>query len=511
MNARSTDKTLLAAYGLAVFGGVIIFLGWAGFGIWPLELVALVPFWAAIELAKDRTWKAVLALSWTYGTIGNAGGYHWLVEFFEVFSGFGFLPSAAIFGVFAVYLGAQYAGMGVLYWGIRRRGWGIAAAGLSAFLLAEWLFPKLFPIYLSNTLLQVPILVQTADLGGPLLVTALIGLVNVAVFETLRWWLGARSVPVGTLLVSTIFVAFTLLYGAIRIAQVDQAVADAPTFEVGLIQVNMGIFEKRKNRAEGHRRLVEQSLELEADGALDLLVWPESAFGRKLPRDLPMTAAAVQQDIRTPILFGALSVSREGGRRRVYNTAFLVDEEGIVRESYDKTFLLMFGEYLPFGETFPVLYDVSPNSGRFTPGSHLDPLTLGPWRISTPICYEDVLPGFTRRMVRHADPHLLINLTNDAWFGDTQEPWIHLVLSQFRAIEHRRYLVRSTNTGISAIIDPVGRIVARTGVETRENLRGTVRMMDGQTMYAYLGDWPGWLSLVGVVVMLFRRRLRRIP
>jgi hypothetical protein len=189
---RSTNP-LVTAYGLSLFGGVIIFLGWVGFGIWPLELVALVPLWAALELIRGRSWKAALGVSWLYGTVGIAGGYHWMVEFFQVFSGFGLLASLAIFVVFSMYLGAQYATMGVLYWAIRGRGWGVAIAALSTFIVTEWLFPKLFPIYLANTLLQQPLLVQTADLGGPLLVSMLIGVVNVAAFEALRWWRGVHS------------------------------------------------------------------------------------------------------------------------------------------------------------------------------------------------------------------------------------------------------------------------------------------------------------------------------
>jgi apolipoprotein N-acyltransferase len=166
----------------------------------------------------------------------------------------------------------------------------------------------------------------------------------------------------------------------------------------------------------------------------------------------------------------------------------------------------MFGEYLPLGDQFPILYQLSPNSGSFVQGTHVAPLSLGPWRISTPVCYEDILPGLIREMVTHANPHILINLTNDAWFGDTQEPRIHLRLAQFRAIEHRRYLVRATNSGVSAIIDPVGRIVARTGLKTRENLRARVHMMDGETFYGRVGDWPGWLSLLVTGCMFLRRR-----
>jgi apolipoprotein N-acyltransferase len=268
----------------------------------------------------------------------------------------------------------------------------------------------------------------------------------------------------------------------------------------------MGIFEKRAEALEGHRRHLEQSRELEREGELDLLVWPESAYVATLPRDLPWNGERVRRDLRTPMLFGGVSAERANGETKIYNTVFSMDADGIVRSTYDKTYLLMFGEYLPLGEVFPILYELSPNSGRFTKGTHVRPLTVGEWRISTPVCYEDILARFTREMVREANPHVLINLTNDAWFGDTQEPWIHLVLSRYRAIEHRRFLVRSTNSGISAVIDPLGRVVARTGLLTRENLRADIRMMAEDTIYTKLGDWPGWLSLLAVAWMIIRRR-----
>jgi len=275
---------------------------------------------------------------------------------------------------------------------------------------------------------------------------------------------------------------------------------------MGVVQVNMGIFEKRTEALEGHRRHLEQSRELEDAGDLDLIVWPESAYIGGLPRRVPLRVEQVRKGLRAPILFGGISTEYVNGERKIYNTVFLTDDQGIVRSTYDKTYLLMFGEYLPFGDAFPILYELSPNSSRFTAGTHVRPMTLGEWRISTPVCYEDVLARFTRKMVREAKPHVLINLTNDAWFGDSQEPWIHLVLSQYRAIEHRRYMVRATNSGISAVVDPLGRIVAQTGVLTRENLRYNVHMLDGDTIYTRLGDWPGWLGVLAIGWMLIRRR-----
>ena len=297
-----------------------------------------------------------------------------------------------------------------------------------------------------------------------------------------------------------------MIYGTARIAQVEAQLEAAPVLRLGIVQVNMGIFAKRTEALEGHRRHLEQSRQLEEAGELDLIVWPESAFAGGLPRSLPTDASHPRQDLETPILFGGVSTGRVDGARKIYNTVFLTDAEGIVRSTYDKTYLLMFGEYLPFGDAFPILYELSPNSGRFTAGTHVRPVTLGDWRISTPVCYEDVLARFTRKMVREAKPHVLINLTNDAWFGDTQEPGIHLVLSQFRAIEHRRYMVRATNSGISAVVDPLGRVVAQTGLLTRENLRYDVHMLEGDTVYTRFGDWPGLLGLAAIGWMLIRRR-----
>ena len=496
---------MLAAFALAAFGGVLLFLGWAGFGMWPLELVALVPLWLALEQLAARSWRAALSVGWLYGAVAMAGGYHWMLEFSELFSGFGPLANAAIFGAFSVYLGLQYGLHAVLYCTARRRGWGVFMAALPSLIGVEWLFPTLFPTYLANALIAVPLLVQTVDLGGPLLVSALAGLANVFAFETVRWWQGARGAPLALFAAVAGVASFTLLYGTVRITQIDAEALQSPSLDIGLVQVNMGVFQKHEQMLEGHRRHLEQSRELERDGPLDLLVWPESAYNYpRFGRDLPMEAKAVREDLETPILFGGLSVTYEAGHRQLYNSVYLVDAEGRIEQRYDKTHLAMFGEYLPLADTFPVLHRLSPNSGSFTPGNHVKPLTFGRWRISTPICFEATLPRLIRQMVVSGEPHLIVNLTNDAWFGDTQQPWIHLRLAQLRAIEHRRYLVRATNSGVSAIIDPVGRVVASTAVGRRENLRATVHMMRGWTPYGRLGDWPGWLSVMAVALIFTR-------
>jgi apolipoprotein N-acyltransferase len=122
------------------------------------------------------------------------------------------------------------------------------------------------------------------------------------------------------------------------------------------------------------------------------------------------------------------------------------------------------------------------------------------------------LPSLVNRTVRHANPDLLVNLTNDAWFGDTTEPWIHLALAQLRAIEHRRFLVRSTNSGVSGIIDAAGRVVLHGGTFREEALVGSVRFVRAQTIYEALGDAPYWIVtvMIGMMAFVSRERLTAI-
>jgi apolipoprotein N-acyltransferase len=504
-----TDATRLAprslAYGLALVAGVLRFLGWAGFGIWPLALICMVPLFGSLELGLKRGWGHTLAVGWAYGAVTCAGGYHWLVEFLEIFSGYGLAASGVFFAAFCIYLGFDYALYAVIYRALRKRGWSTAAAAIPPLLLIEWAYPALFPSYMANSLHMLVLPTQIADVGGPLLVSALIGAVNVSMYETWAWATKQRKAPKVLWGITTAAAALSIGYGAVRVGQIEARMEAAPALRLGIVQVNMGIFAKWDEAKEGHRRHLEQSRQLEREGDLDLLIWPESAYVASLPRKVPWNGGRVRADLKTPMLFGGVSTEQVDGKKKIYNTVFAMDADGLVRSTYDKTYLLMFGEYLPFGEMFPFLYELSPNSGRFTKGSHVRPVTFGKWRISTPVCYEDILARFTRKMVREAKPHVMINLTNDAWFGDSQEPWIHLLLSKYRAIEHRRYLVRSTNSGVSAVIDPLGRVVKRSGLLTRENLRADVHMMDQDTIYTVVGDWPGWLALLAVGWMLIRR------
>src|SRR6185295_14408095 len=191
----------------------------------------------------------------------------------------------------------------------------------------------------------------------------------------------------------------------------------------------------------------------------ELLIWPETALQYVLPFSTK-SVSALLDPLVTPVLFGGLAHRIQNGKAELYNSAYLAAAGGGVLGRADKQRLIPFAEYIPFGDVFPRLYDYLPNTGAFTSGEPRA-LPFRDHRIAALICYEDVLAGHVRDVVRATKPDLIVNLSNDVWFGRSPEPYIHHALAKLRAVEHRRTFVRADNVGISAVIDPVGRVVAR--------------------------------------------------
>jgi apolipoprotein N-acyltransferase len=488
---------------LAAAGGALHFLGFVGFGVWPLALVCLAPLWQALEERRGRVLASAL-LGFTFGWVAYAGGYHWLWRIVDVFLNGNVLLGAILWLGDSSWFALRYTLYAVLYSLVRRRGWPVALAGVPTLLVIEWLYPALFPVYFGHALVEQTALIQISDLGGPLLLSAFAVLLNVAVFETWRWRRGARPQPVWTWAVAVVAIVLVWIYGTTRIGWVDRVTAAAPALRVGVVQGNLGVYEKGTRAERDHRRYLEQTRELLAGGDVDLAVWPETVYTRGLLRPLPVSGQIIREDLRVPLLFGASSVRTQTGRRLKYNSALLVGADGVIRDAYDKNLLIPFTEYVPLADLAPQIAARFADASHFSAATDVPPLRLGPWRISTPICYEAVRPAFVRRMVREAQPHLIVMLANDAWFGDSQEPWLHLAMAKFRAVEHRRYVVRATNSGVSAVIDPAGREIVRSGVLTRENLRATVRLLDETTIYTSAGDWAGWAAAVLVLITLVK-------
>jgi len=214
------------------------------------------------------------------------------------------------------------------------------------------------------------------------------------------------------------------------------------------------------------------------------------------------------------LVFGSITRGSDPPRR--YNSAFLLDAEGRLHGPADKNVLLVFGEYIPLRDRLTFLDRWFPRAGSLAPGTTPGILPLGNLRLGILNCYEDILPAYVGRMMRAGEPHVLVNVTNDAWFGRSAEPYQHLALAVFRSIEQRREMVRAVNTGVSAHVTATGEIRMQTPIFREAAPVVKVVPYAGRTLYGLLGDVPGWLAVAGLVVWaavlrLRRRRRRAVP
>ncbi len=480
----------------AIAGGVLAFLGYAGFDQFYLEWICLIPILWAISGQKPG--RAFL-IGWVAGIVGHGGGFYWIITMLRQFADAPW-PLAAL----ALLLLAAANGLVFAVWAWATRlicgstGWSVAWVSPVAWTAAEKFWPQLFPNYLGASQYRLSLVTQIADITGILGVTFLVLLVNSALYAALEKVRSRKPRPLLPAAALAAVLAVVLAYGAVRISMVDRAASVAPQLAVGVVQANRGAGDKHVDQEMFLREHQEMSRELEASRKFNLIVWPESILGVDLSSREGTLPAGLRGGVTTPLLFGAVVLTKEDGERRMYNSAVLVDGTGRILGTYDKMVLVPFGEYIPFGDIFPQFYSWSPYSGRFWPGTNVEPLLLEGHTLSVNICYEDIFPGQVRMLMQggrdRRTPEAMFNLTNDSWYGDTVQPMEHLALASFRSIEHRRALVRSTNTGISAIVDPVGRTNLRTAQWTKASLSGRVPLLKGRTVYGVLGDWIGWVS-----------------
>lgn len=480
----------------AVLGGLLLFLGYAGFDQFYLEWVSLVPvLWAVRE---QRPGRAFL-IGWLAGAVGHAGGFYWVIQMFQQFAA---APLAFAVVGWLLLAAANGIVMAAWAWGTRfltrEGGWNVVWVAPVVWTAVEKFWPEIFPNYLGASQYLLPHLTQIADLTGILGVSFLVVYINSTIYWAITCFLEKRALPWRALSVLAVSLLLVTGYGELRIRALEREAEQAGKLTVALVQTNRGAADNHiePDLILREHRMMSQSLV--AGRKADLVVWPEGIMRVRLSSRQSTLPTWALGDLGTPLLFGASLRLTEGGAQRTSNSALLADASGKILGSYDKTVLVPFGEYIPFGDLFPALYSWSPYTSRFRRGASEEPLKLGNHVLSVNICYEDIFPGHVRKLMRGgrdgAIPEAIFNLTNDSWYGNSTEPIQHLALASFRSIENRRALVRVTNTGVSAVVDPVGRIVSRTGIWTREVLVDSIPLLKGQTVYSVAGDWVGWLS-----------------
>jgi apolipoprotein N-acyltransferase len=472
--------------------------------LFPLAWIAFVPLFWVVQRAE--TLRRAAFYGWLMGFAAHLVGFHWLVYTISAFGGFPYAVSVLVFLLYAALQAIQMAIFALL---VR----GIGAGPLKIFPALFWvplefLFPLLFPWHIANSQVSFLWFIQSADLVGPYGAGFVVMWFNAALYHALFTTEERPTAKLLPLAYSALAVIVSLAYGYQRLQSVGEEIAGAGKLSVGVVQGNVDIDMKwnpvlAQNNLDKHRKLTGDL------DAVPLVIWPESAIEALVPEDLPALPAEIMPTLKSArayFIFGAKSFRGKPGRAgaQAFNTAFFTDAKGRILGRYHKQMLLAFGEYLPFAKLLSLLPAI-PFADGFTPGGgpvvfHL-PRGI---RVAPLICYEDLMPDLSRKFVSEARANILVNLTNDAWYGRSVGPWQHLRLAQSRAIETRRSLLRVTNTGVTSFVNAKGELVKTLPMFTAAVMQTEVEILNGETYYVRFGDWFAWaLTVLAIAIVLF--------
>jgi apolipoprotein N-acyltransferase len=294
------------------------------------------------------------------------------------------------------------------------------------------------------------------------------------------------------------FMIVTLLYGNYRLSEADDALKNNKSVRVAIIQGNIDQSVKwdkdyQDETLSVYYRLTRISYTLKPH----LIIWPETAVPFYFQDNVgsPEDIYDIPVESGAQMIFGSPAYEWDGGKVKYYNRIYILSPDGTSRY-YDKVHLVPFGEYVPLKGFLPFINYLVSSEGEFSPGKNITPLRSGGLSLGPLVCYEAVIPELSRTHVKKG-ADILVNLTNDAWFGITSAPYQHFIMSVFRAVENRRPLLRAANTGFSGIIDSYGRITLVGGLFSEEVLMGEIKTGDDSlTFYSKYGDIFVYIILV---------------
>ncbi|MGC4029735.1 MAG: apolipoprotein N-acyltransferase [Steroidobacteraceae bacterium] len=490
----------------ALLVGAALTLAFAPYGLWPLAVIcpaALMALWTQASRPREGAW-----LGFCFGLGLFAAGTWWLYISIRVFGQAPLWVALLVMGALVLIMAGWYAllGFAVLRLLPVRGSWNLLAAVPAMWLLVEWCrgwFLSGFP-WLSLGYSQTGTwLAGFAPVGGVYLVSALL-LVAAGALVTL--WRGKGRQRLVALALLLLPWPAGLALRSVEWTRPDAAPRTVAIVQGAIPQDMKWLETNRQNILDEYARLHHEAL-----GAA-LIVWPESALpdlANLLPQYLGGIWSASEK-AGSAVLMGVMRFEEGAprGAENYYNSVLALGEGEAA--FYDKRHLVPFGEYFPVPDWVRSwLRLLSLPNSDFTAGAdEQPPLALGGFSAATSICYEDAYPAALRRAARAAN--LLVNVTNDAWFGRSSARYQHLQITRMRAAEARRPLLRAANDGVSAVIGPRGEIQAAAAEFTPAVLRAQVHTRSGDTPYLVAGNWP-IISIAGLLVAWVTRRRWKLP
>ena len=509
---ESSDNLAVSwrSYVLAALSGVLLALSFPKLGISLFAWFAFVPLFIAMGRITPRD---SFRLGMICGIIAYGGVFYWVNIVMATYGRLHWTVSFTLYIVLSAYI-ALYLGASVF---LTRRG---EKAGITPLVSFPVLWVGLeyiravvltgFPwASLGYTQYRTLPLIQIADITGVYGLSFLIAFANVVIYRIIRGMARKESAdyPAGSALVLALLLMATLGYGFYRLKTPERG----ELFKVSLTQGNIPQDVKWDPAYQEATIAVYEKLSRQACASgSDLVVWPESAAPFYLQRDLKNSARikSLATELKTCMVVGSPAFEMDGQRTRYLNSAFLLAPDGEVLGRSDKMHLVPFGEYVPLARLLPFVNKLVEGIGDFSPGAALYPLDTGKAKIGILVCFEGIFPDLSRAYVR-AGVRLLVNITNDAWFGRSSAPYQHLSMTVFRAVENRVPLVRAANSGISSIIDSRGHIRGMTQIFKETYLTGEVRLGDRGAVYTRFGDLFAMVCLGGgalIMALSFRKK-----
>jgi apolipoprotein N-acyltransferase len=479
---------------LCVVGGVLMALSFPKAGIFVLAWICLVPLLTAI---RDKGPASASLLGLVFGFAAYVGILYWTVYPVTVYGGIS-MALAVVFMLLLVSYIAVYLALfaAAVSWARERFGLSVFVSAPVSFVFLEYVrsfFITGFPWGLiGHSQLPWLVLMQVLDITGVYGVSFVVVAVNAALFLVIERIVGrSRRFPTIETAVSALLVTVLVVYGIYAIDREHKIMEAGAPVPVALVQPNI------RQDLKWDPAFQEETMEIYEDMTLAsishnprLVVWPETAtpfFFQNHPFFRPRVEELARR-VGAPLLFGTPAFEDDGGTLKFYNRAYLLDDTGRITGYYDKIHLVPFVEYVPLrGIFFFVDKLASGSAGDFSKGTITDPISTDFGPVGILICYEAIFPESARLFAKNGAA-ILVNITNDAWFGTTSAPYQHFAMARMRSIETRLFLVRAANTGITAVIDPTGTDQIKTDIFTRTVAVGEVIPKPRMTFYTRFGD-----------------------
>jgi apolipoprotein N-acyltransferase len=483
-------------------------LGTPGYDVPALPLLCMAPFLALASGAASV--RAAAWRGWIAGTAASVPLYYWIAYTVAVEGKLGWALGALAAALVSAYVGAYFSAAAAAARRLEERFgergfWAFPLAWVALELARTYLFSGFPWMLLGYAFAGSPALRQAADIAG------VPGLSFLACLSGASLYVAGRRLSPGSirpaalaLLPALAVVLFLLGYGRFALAGLARPGSGGEALKVAIAQG--GIDQSAKWEPGNQARTMDLYEELTVrarDEGARVVVWPETAapffYGWEREMTRRMDGIAVRAGV--PLVFGAPWYDPAGGGK-YYNSVFHMDARGVVLGRYDKRHLVPFGEYIPLRPVLFFLRKLTLGEEDFTAGTNSSLFRVDGTRVSASVCYEAVFPAILREGVRDG-AGWLVNVTNDAWFGDTVAPRQHLAMARLRCVEFRRPMVRAANSGISAVVDSGGEIVSFLGLSRRGVVVASIRPGEGETLYAKTGEIFGVSCIIITVLTLF--------